>query len=292
MIETGNFSSHDGTKLFFRAPSSNSSDSTVIVVHGFAEHSGRYREILNALHQKGYGSLAFDFRGHGHSEGRRGYIERFDDYLKDLDAAVAFAKTRNKNQKIILLAHSMGGLVASHFAAWKPDLIDGLVLSSPLFGIRIQVPAWKKRLGALMSKYWPAFGLSNTIDEKQLTHDQEKAEAYRSDPLIFHHVTARWFEEITVATQNSLEIAQRLKQPFLLQLSGDDRIVSYDKSCEWYEKNLSSDKSLRVYADFYHEIYNEKNRNEPVTEFLSWLSMRWPQEKYSVVNQPSIGVHP
>lgn len=278
MIETGNFSSMDQTRLFYRAPLCGEEAKPVIVIHGFAEHSGRYAEILTELKRTGFAPFAFDFRGHGHSEGKRGHISSFQNYVDDLRAAVRFVKKRNAGTAL-LLAHSMGALVATHFAIQEPESVDGLVLSSPLFGIRVSVPEWKKRLGYWMAQYWPSFGLPNNIDADELTHDKGKADVYRSDPLIFHHVTARWFEEILKATENSMSTASQLDRPFLLQLSDNDRIVSYEKSCQWYEKSMISDKSLHVYAGFYHEIYNERDRHKPIGDFIAWMLARWPREK-------------
>src|SRR5690348_7450490 len=143
MIETGNFTGKGGLRLFWRAYPAEEGRIPVVVIHGFAEHSGRYNEILQELHLNGFGALAFDLRGHGHSEGKRGFIERFDDYVDDLNAAVEFALQRFKSNKVIILAHSMGALVSTQFAHKTPEKILGMVLSSPLFGIKIEVPRWK-----------------------------------------------------------------------------------------------------------------------------------------------------
>src|SRR5689334_6487643 len=127
MIETGNFRSVDLTQLFYRAPLvTGKKKPPVVVVHGFAEHSGRYTDILTELEAKGFSPLSFDFRGHGHSEGKRGYINRFQDYVDDLGAAVALARSRGSDEPVILLAHSMGALVAIHYAISKPEEVCGL----------------------------------------------------------------------------------------------------------------------------------------------------------------------
>jgi acylglycerol lipase len=285
MIETGNFNSSDSTKLFYRALPVEKGRIPVVITHGFAEHSGRYGEVMSELHENGFAPLAFDLRGHGHSEGRRGYISSFQDYVNDLKSAVNFALERNKAEHVLLLAHSMGGLIAAHYGVSEPEKVLGMVISSPLFGIRIQVPRWKKELGHLMSKYWPSFSMPNQIDANLLTHDTSKAEAYRTDPLIFHHVCARWFEEIAEKTENSSESAKKLKVPFLLQLAEDDHIVSFEKSCEWYANTVSADRSQRTYPGFYHEIYNETERAKPIGDFISWMQERWPLKKAPIATE-------
>jgi len=279
MIETGNFSGKEGLRLFWRAYPAAEGRIPVVVIHGFAEHSGRYNEILQELHQNGFGSLAFDLRGHGNSDGKRGYIGHFEDYVDDLDAAIEFSRKRYQADKVIVLAHSMGALVATQLAHKKPDKILGMVLSSPLFGIKIEVPRWKKKLSEWMSKYWPSCSLPNQIDANLLTHDKVKAEAYSSDPLVFRHVCARWFEEIGRVTAQSDGKADQLNVPFLMQLSDEDHIVSYAKSCEWYQNTSNVDKQLIVYKGFFHEIYNEQERHKPIGDFLAWLLERWPTQK-------------
>lgn len=290
MIETGNFSGRDGLRLFWRAYPAEGRI-PVVVVHGFAEHSGRYNEILQELHQKGYGALAFDLRGHGNSDGKRGFINRFDDYVDDLNAAIAFSLQRFKADKVIILAHSMGALVATQLAHRGSEKILGMVLSSPLFGIKIEVPRWKKEFGSLMSKYWPSFSLPNKINPSLLTHDKLKAEAYSSDPLIFRHVCARWFEEIGRVTAQSDGKADRFDTPFLLQLSDEDHIVSYAKSCEWYQNTSNVDKELIIYKGFFHEIYNERERQKPIGDFLAWMLERWPTQKVTTNGTSSNSSH-
>lgn len=291
MIETGNFSARDGLRLFWRAYPAQEGKIPVVVIHGFAEHSGRYNEILQELHQNGFGALAFDLRGHGNSDGKRGFIDSFNDYVDDLNAAIEFSLQRFKTDKVIVLAHSMGALVATQLAHRKPEKILGMVLSSPLFGIKIEVPRWKKKLSELMSKYWPSCSLPNQIDSNLLTHDKVKAEAYSSDPLIFHHVCARWFEEIGSVTSESDGKADQLSMPFLMQLSEQDHIVSYAKSCEWFENTSNVDKKLIVYKGFFHEIYNERERQKPIGDFLAWMLERWPTQKVATNGTPSDSSH-
>lgn len=279
MFETGILSSPDGTRLFYRALVTNMPKMPVVVTHGFAEHSGRYEEVMESLAKAGFAPLAFDLRGHGKSDGKRGYINRFEEYLEDLEAVAAFARTRYNSRCIISLGHSMGGLIAARHALAHPKSVQGLILSSPLFGIRVHVPGWKKQLGHVMSRLLPAFSMPNDIDAGNLTHDKAKADMYRSDPLIFRHVCARWFDEILRVTFASSS-DRRVDMPLLLQLSEDDRIVSCDQSRAWFDQLEGTDKTLRVYDGFFHEIYNERERARPIGDFVSWLHARWPQNAY------------
>lgn len=264
-------SSRDGTKLFTRSAFVQKPDRVVVLVHGFAEHIGRYSELISELNKANMSVLGFDLRGHGRSHGKRGYIDSLEQYGEDLDAAVRQAKKKTGVKRVIILAHSMGGLVASSYAAHHPQNLLGLVLSSPLFALSVKVPFWKAQMGKIMSSVLPWFALSNTLNAKVLTHDPVKVRAYEEDPLIFHHVTARWFEQVTGFKNEALRLASQIQTPLLLQLSAEDYVVDSGASEQWFGRLTGVDCTLRTYEGFYHEIYNEVRREEPIRDMLSWL---------------------
>lgn len=271
MKPTDWISSRDGTKLFTYNALIPKSDEVVVLVHGFAEHIGRYNDLIRLLNQANLSVLGLELRGHGRSHGKRGYIDSIEQYEEDLDAAVLHAKKLTKHKKVFLLAHSMGGLVASLYAAHHPNQISGMVLSSPLFQIAVQVPGWKQQLSKLMSSFLPWFSLPNTMESRFLTHDAAIVRAYNDDPLVFHHVTARWFQIMMQITPKALEAASQIQVPLLLQLSQDDHVVDFETSKEWYSHLTGIDSSLKIYEGFYHEIYNELRREEPLSDMLEWL---------------------
>lgn len=264
-------SSRDGTKLFTQSAFVPKPDQVVVLVHGFAEHIGRYSELISELNQANMSVLGLDLRGHGRSHGKRGYIDSLEQYSEDLDAAVKQAQKKTGAEKVIVLAHSMGGLVASNYAAHHSQKLSGLVLSSPLFAISVKVPRWKALIGKVMSSVLPWFSLPNTLHAKLLTHDPVKVRAYEEDPLIFHHVTARWFEQVTGVRDEALKLASQIQTPLLLQLSAEDYVVDFETSKQWFERLTGVDCTLKVYEGFYHEIYNEVRREEPVRDMLAWL---------------------
>ena len=275
MMETGQIPSKDGLKLFWRATLAKEARLVLVLVHGFAEHSGRYADMMNWLCQEGISTVALDLRGHGQSGGRRGYIDSFDQYVGDVNAVVQWARKKTKTKQIALLAHSMGGLVGTYYAAQYGSKLSGLILSSPLFGISAPVPFWKRKMGQVMSSLIPAFGLPSGIDPDNLTHDKKVAELYREDPLVFHKATARWFCEVVRASSQAMPKASLLKMPLLMQLSTDDRIVDYPRSRDFYAQCKMVDRSLHAYEGFFHEIYNEVERQKPLSDLLAWIKHRF-----------------
>jgi alpha-beta hydrolase superfamily lysophospholipase len=239
MQPTDWISSRDGTKLFTQSAFVPNPDRVVVLVHGFAEHIGRYTEVIEALNKANMSVLGLDLRGHGRSHGKRGYIDSLEQYGEDLEAAIEHAKKKTGVKKVAILAHSMGGLVASCYAAHNPQNLSGLVLSSPLIAIAVKVPYWKSQLGKLLSNCMPGFALKNTLDPKLLTHDPIKVRAYEEDPLVFQDVRARWFEQVTGFKDQAMKLAAQIQTPLLVQLSAEDYIVDYEASRQWFE-NLTA----------------------------------------------------
>ncbi|MBL4818855.1 MAG: lysophospholipase, partial [Deltaproteobacteria bacterium] len=248
-------SSRDGTKLYIKPALVDNPKHTIVLVHGFAEHIGRYQDLIERLNQSNMNVIGLDFRGHGQSDGQRGYIDSLSQYEEDLDAAVQTAKQKTGTQKVTILAHSMGALIASCYAVNRADQVSGLILSSPLIALSVKVPYWKQQVGQIMSTLWPTFSMPNTMDPKYLSHDPKTVQDYEKDPLVFHEVNARWFEQVTGFKGEAIKIAAKIQTPMLVQLSDEEQIVSFDASKEWFDHIPGADSSVKVYEGFYHEIY-------------------------------------
>ena len=262
--KTDSFRGHDGVNLFYRRYLSPRERARLVIAHGLGEHSGRYGNVVERLFAKDISIWALDHRGHGKSGGKRGHILNFDEYLSDLRLLIESAREDlPENQKIFLLGHSMGGLIALSFALRQPELIDAVIVSSPALGMVIEVPAAKSILGKVMSFILPGLVLSNELDATKISHDDKVVGAYQNDPLVHDKVSARWFTEFlsTMAAVN--QQAQNLRVPILLQVAGDDYLVNARSSQRFFEKLTVGDKTLHVYDGLYHEIYNETEDQRP-----------------------------
>lgn len=274
---TSSLETEDGIKLFIRACDVENERGRIVLSHGLGEHSGRYSHIIDMFTQKQISVWALDHRGHGQSEGIRGHVQNFQQYINDLDRVVD--KSREKKADDIpffLLGHSMGGLIAASYAFQHGSKLDGLILSSPGLGMIVEVPVIKSILGKLMSSLWPSLTLSNELDSSKISHDQHVVDAYNKDPLVHDRVSARWFTEYLAAMEMAQKSVSTLSMPILMQIAGDDHLVNARTSKEFFSQLKMDDKTLHVYDGLYHEIYNETKdeRAKVLKDLGEWLDKR------------------
>lgn len=272
--KTGTVSGPDGLEIFYRAYGAEAERGRLVIAHGLGEHSGRYGNVLRKILPGGISVWAMDLRGHGKSEGRRGRISSFDDYITDLRSGVALAKKDMPGRmKCFLLGHSMGGLIALDFALRFPETIDGLIISSPSLGIAGKVPFLKRAVGKVMSSVLPGMALANGLDISKLSHDEAVVRAYADDPLVHDRVSTRWFTEFLKAMEEVNRSASRLAAPILLQLAEDDHLTDVKISRAFFDRLNVEDRTIHVYEGLYHEIYNETEslRSKPLDDMEAWL---------------------
>ena len=271
---TGEFVSPDGIKIFYRQYQAESERARMVLSHGVGEHSGRYGNVIERVLPKGFSVWAPDHRGHGQSGGKRGHVLNFVQYLTDLRLTVELAKKDMPGEMpCFLLGHSMGGLIALDFAQHYPELIDGVVASSPCLGMVIEIPAVKKVLGSFMSYVWPGMTMGSGLDATKISRDENVVSAYKNDPLVHDRVSARFFTELLTAMESVNQQASALNVPVLMQVAGEDYLVNADSSKHFFEKLTLQDKTLHVYDDMYHEIYNapEDQTGRVLDDLETWL---------------------
>lgn len=272
--KTDTFASHDGVNIFYRQFQAADERARLVIAHGLGEHSGRYGNVVNRLLPVDYSLWIPDHRGHGQSGGKKGHVLNFEQYLLDLRLMVEMAKEGlPEGRKIFLLGHSMGGLIALCFALQNPELIDGVIASSPALGMVIEVPAVKNALGQVMSFLWPGLQLGNELDATKISRDESVVKAYQNDALVHDRVSARWFTEMLSTMEEVNRQASRMQIPVLMQVAGDDHLVNAQSSKQFFEKLTVADKTLHMYDGLYHEIYNELegDRQKVLGDLESWL---------------------
>lgn len=246
----------------------------VVLVHGYAEHMGRYAHVIEALNGAGFEVHAFDLRGHGRSEGVRGHVLRFQDYLDDLD--LFLAELPQATLPRFLLGHSLGGLVSLRYVLDRPDAFVALAVSSPYLHIATDVPFLKEAVANAASHLAPTLLTKSPIEAKALSHDPAIVEAYIADPLIFKTFNARWFFEAREAQEEVLKRAGEIRLPVLMLIGSADPIAQPGRSKEVFERLGSADKTLKVYDGFFHEVLNEVGKERVVRDLAEWLGERVP----------------
>ncbi len=246
----------------------------VVLAHGYGEHIGRYSHLIQALVERGYALSGLDHRGYGRSAGERANVRRFDDYVTDLDRIVTAASHGLPGRPLFLLGHSMGGLIAIRYALWRQDKLDGLVLSGPALQIGDEVSPMLKRLGKVISILAPSLPVVNST-EYRLSRDEEVHRLFADDPLTYKgKAKARLAQQMFEASIETRARLEELRLPLLVMHGTADRITNPAGSQLLYDRAQSEDKTLKWWDDFWHEIFNEPEKDQVLEFMIQWLDQR------------------
>lgn len=270
--EEGFLNSADHLRLFWQRYTPAAPRATVLVLHGGGDHSGRYPALTTALVRAGYQVALVDLRGHGQSDGRRWHVDAFRENLADLDAFVAkLSQDGVARDRLFVLGHSHGGLVAALWGMSRGRHVSGFVLSSPYFRLALPPPTLKVLGAKLVGRVVPWLPIDAGIDVANLTSDVELRRWTERDPLYCRKTTPRWYEESTRAQGEALRRAGEFKAPLLVLAAGADRVADAAAARRFVADAGSEDKRVVVYEGFRHEIFNEVRREEPIRDTIAWL---------------------
>lgn len=267
----------DGIGLpLYRWPAIGARRATVALVHGLAEHAGRYAALAGRLNAAGIELLAIDLRGHGSAPGKRARIERFDDYLLDAEALLSVAA--HDGSPLFLMGHSMGGAIAALFAIERlpgsGQRLAGLILSSPALAPGRDVPRWMLTMSQIISRIWPGFPAMK-IDAALLSRDPATVEANRNDPLVHHgSIPARTGAEILLAMERIEHGRAGLRVPLLVYHGTADKLTEPEGSRVFGKHAGSPDKTLTLHEASYHETMNDLDRERVIGELIGWIEAR------------------
>ncbi len=269
------FISKDGkTKLKGSIWKNDLAKTWILWIHGFAEHRLRYHEFASFLNDNNINFFCFDLRGHGDSDGKRGFILDFNDYLDDVDSAIQ--EILKHTNEIFIAGHSMGGLILGRYLESRTPTIKlkASIFTCPFMGLGMPVPAWKRKLAELLSKPFPGLSLPSGLDANDLSHDEGVVKAYKDDPKVFKNATARWFVECLKHQALVISEANKINIPTLVMQGLSDKIVDKNATKEFYEHLTIKDKKWIGYDGLYHEILNEKmpERKKVYMDILNWIN--------------------
>jgi lysophospholipase len=264
----------DGLRLFWQSDVPQKPKARVVLVHGYAEHIGRYQPVIDALVAEGISVFGFDCRGHGRSEGKRGHCDRFSDYLDDLEVCLShFGMSDRPKEKWFLLGHSHGGLIAIHHLARRGQQWAGLILSSPYLRLALTPPAAKVFAATLVGKVLPSASFKNEIRFDQLTRDARAQVLVSRDPLYNRTVTPGWFRESTQAQAQAIALGPSLTLPLLVICGAEDPIASTATTRAFFSTVGASEKNYQEYPGMLHETLNEIGKEEVWKQISYWISV-------------------
>ena len=245
----------------------------VVNLHGLGDHSGLYPMVADYIVGREMAVHAFDMRGNGRSDGPRGYVERWSQYLEDLARFLALVGTDDPGRPVFLIGNSLGGLIALEYALRTPDGLRGVVTVSAPLG-ELSVPAPLLALGRVMSRVWPRFSLETGMDLSGLARDPTVAEQILADPLFHRRGTARLSTEVTTAIARVRSGADSFRLPLLVLHGSDDRMVSPVGSRQFAARAGSPDKQLIEYPGGYHALFADHGREQVLADVAGWIEAR------------------
>jgi len=247
----------------------------VVIVHGLAEHCGRYAHVAEFLSRNGYAVWTFDLYAHGQSQGERAYIESFDDFLDDLQDFLQRAVQTAGDRDVFLLGHSLGSSIVIKYLIDRPlQGVRGAVLSGTLVMAGESVPPILEKVVNLLAMLAPRLPVMK-LDGDTISRDPDIVTQYNTDPLNFRSkLAAHTGAEINQTLHYLQQNLEKITLPLFILQGGADRLVNPAGSKLLYEQAASKDKTLKVYEGLFHEILNEPEKDQVMADILAWMDAR------------------
>ncbi|SAL94951.1 hypothetical protein [Absidia glauca] len=273
----------DGQKLYTMSWQLSAPRARLLLVHGFGDHCSRYDELARGLVANGIETHGYDQRGWGET-GKKdqsfGNNQGYDTALGDINEAIH--RIKKDNVPLFVLGHSMGGgLVLNYFARGEHDgvaKITGAIASAPLVTLVEPVHPIKYHSLKLVSMVMPSFGIHVELKASDMSHDEERVEGYKTDPLVHNFTTIGTARGFLEAGNSLLKIGSKISVPILFSHGDADAINLYASSKKVYEMAASSDKEFKTWDGLYHELHNERQpeRSQVIEYYSNWINQRIP----------------
>lgn len=270
--EEGTFKDARGKNIYYQywLPD-NEVKAVIMLVHGIGEHSGRYMNVVNRFAANGYAIYGLDHEGHGKSEGGRESVEKMDHYAETHYTYFQMIRQWQKDKPVFLLGHSMGGLIGTLFLLDHQDELKGAIISGPPVKIPDNISGFTIFLVKFFSLLIPRLGLIG-LEVEGISRDPKVLEAYLNDPLVYKGKTpARLAAEFLRNSKRVEMEAEKISLPMIILQGSEDKIVDPKGAQMLYDKISSTDKTLKIYTGFYHEVYNEPEKEQVLDDVQAWL---------------------
>ena len=241
----------------------------LIIVHGLKDYADRYSEFAFAAARRGYAVHALDLRGHGDSQGDRVWVDRFDEYLDDLEAFVARVRAEEAGKPLFLMGHSMGGAIVTLFTETRKPKLAGLITSAG--ALERDAPAGLVGVVKFFSVIAPRLAVFE-LDDTKFSRDPKVVDSMKSDPLIYDGKgPARTASELLGAVALLREKVGALEVPLLTLHGSEDKVTPPSGSAWLVEQAASKDKTHRAFPGLVHDLLHEPERAQVVEVILTWL---------------------
>ncbi len=243
----------------------------ILLVHGYAEHSGRYQYFAEHCVGKGYAVYALDHWGHGKSDGTPGFVPSFSVFHDGIGELARCARQDFPELPVILIGHSMGGLISATYLISDQSKFSACVLSGPAIKAAEEPSAFLTAISGFLSRFFPKLGVLE-LDPNGVSRDPQVVADYLADPLVYNgKMGARLAAEMLGAMTNIQNNAGQITLPLLMLHGEEDSLAAADGS-RFLDAHVSSqEKKLKIYPELFHEIFNEPEKDMVLNDMTDWL---------------------
>jgi len=261
----------DGLKIFIRHVWPAKIKARLLLIHGYAEHSGRYAQLLELLASCGFECWAPDLPGHGRSARCLGDLASFQNTLNTLHYLLDFINRENGRKKYFILGHSLGGCLALCLSAQHKGHLAGTIAIAPMILVPDYVSPFLKKIAGILACLLPQLALQPFAQEN-ISRNEAVLDELFLDPYCYRgKIKARTGYQMLLGIEQARQFLQEIKTPLLLLHGAEDKIMPVAGSQYILDKVVASDKQLHVFPNLYHEILNEKEKEAVFELILSWL---------------------
>ncbi|WP_194842160.1 alpha/beta hydrolase [Gracilibacillus salitolerans] len=280
MYSSNFFKSQDGISLFYQTWIPSEPKAVIIIVHGAGEHSGRYQSISEQCVKQGIAVVAPDLRGFGQSEGVRGHVNSFRDYVDDLHYLIEFVSARFEHLPIFLFGHSLGGLIVIRYSQIYAYETTGVILSSPALALRFELTSFSKKILAVASSVLPNLSIQPNRWERifravaSLEPYLPKKKELKKDPLMTSQYTPRWLSELIQNGVDAIADAALFQFPVLCVYDQKDPIVHPRFIQDFFHSVSIPDKHFVTFNDGFHHPLRAHYRDLALDNVMQWINKR------------------
>lgn len=251
----------------------------LLIVHGLGEHIGRYQHVADYFNARNIAVLGTDARGHGKSDGKRGHALNYDVLMADVWRSIENARDMFPDIPFIIFGHSMGGnLVTNYILRKDTKPLAAAIISSAWFKLAFEPPAFKVKLGKIMSGIYPAFTQDNELDANDLSRDPAVVKAYEEDPLVHSKISASMFFHVYEAGYWAYDNASKLSIPALVTHGNEDKLTSPEASKE-FAANAGDNATFQMWEGMPHEPHNDPEKEKVFERWYSWIKEKTAESK-------------